>query len=250
MPTPFTHLAYAQRLLSEPGLPPTARALLHAHRPAFWLGSIAADVQTISALRREDTHFYHYERPMTEHPYRVMLARYPSMRAPAEDAARAFVAGYTAHLAMDELWSQHMIGPYFAREDWGPREVRFLALQLVLIVMDERDRAGLDAALAEELGRAAPAGWAPFVGDAHLAEWRDMIARQLAPGGQSETLAVVSSRSPAGMPLTPGRLRAMLDSPQRMARLLWNHVPPAALHEAEQRMFAAAREQLVDVLAQ
>jgi hypothetical protein len=35
-----------------------------------------------------------------------------------------------------------------------------------------------------------------------------------------------------------------------MARLLWNHVPPAALHEAEQRMFAAAREQLADVLAQ
>ena len=106
MPTPFTHLASAQRLLDDEGWSAPGRAFLRAHAAAFLLGSIAADGHACSDLRREDTHFYTYDRPITTPPAAVMLSRYPVLLAPVSAGQRAFVAGYVGHLALGELWTE------------------------------------------------------------------------------------------------------------------------------------------------
>ena len=80
MPTPFTHLLTAQRALSDPAIPAAGRALLETHRGAYLLGSVVADAHGLAGLKREDTHFYSFDKPMEDHPWRVMLARFPILQ--------------------------------------------------------------------------------------------------------------------------------------------------------------------------
>ncbi|MCS7072674.1 MAG: zinc dependent phospholipase C family protein [Anaerolinea sp.] len=240
MPTPFTHLACAQRLITDEALPAALRAFIDAHYPAFLLGSVAADGHHLCGLRREETHFYAYERPMEDHPYRVMLARYPVL-GQAEGAARAFTLGYIAHLALDEIWAVRMLRPHFVERNWGDRHIRFLMLHAILIVMDERDQALLSPETVAALGQADPRGWSPFMDDAALAEWRTIIHRQIAPGGTSETYAVIAPR----VGLTVGQIAALMADQARLERDLWANIPRTLLAEVEAEMYAAARDHLL-----
>ena len=156
MPTPFTHLHYAQRLLSDPAVPAAQRALLNTQRGAYLLGSVSADAQMLAGLKRDDTHFYSFDVPMEDHPWRVMTKRYPELLAVRDPAQRAFVAGYVMHLSMDEIWSLQMTGPEFAEREWASRIQRFLMLHILLISLDERDLKLLDPRLNESLVRRAP----------------------------------------------------------------------------------------------
>lgn len=244
MPTPFTHLAYAQRLAVDLSLPASTRDFLAAHLPAYLLGSIAADAQTIASMNREDTHFYSYEREITEHPYRVMLARYPTLPEVTSADAQAFMAGYAAHLGMDEIWTLHMTRPHFAQRDWGTREQRFVALHLLLVSMDERDERLLRDETTRLLEDAAPHGWCPFIPDEVLREWQALIARQMPPAGKSETLEVICPR----VRIPVSEFRAMLDDDALMQRELWAHITPALLADVEAMMMDAARAQLLDAL--
>ena len=56
MPTPFNHLHIAYDLVAQ--LPAALRAPLTAEWPAFLLGNIAPDVQTLTGELREATHFF------------------------------------------------------------------------------------------------------------------------------------------------------------------------------------------------
>lgn len=250
MPTPFTHLAYAQRLLADDGLPEGVRHLLHSERPAFLLGSIAADAQTIYGLNREITHFYSYDQPLEIPPYQIMLAKHAELATAALPSQRAFVAGYVFHLSIDEIWSVQMIHPYFVTAQWGSKLDRFLGLQLLLITMDERDQISLSAETVQALAHSQPVEWLPFLDDAKLVAWRDLIARQLAPNGHIQTLDIVSERAPAALALTPEVLRKMLDSQAVMKRALWSHLPESALVEVEKQMYELSRQRLNDILAQ
>ncbi len=245
MPTPFTHLAAAQRLLTDPAVPDTQRDLLYRQRSAFLLGNVAADARAESGAAREATHFYAYGVPMTTAPWRVMLDRFPALQHAAAADQRAFLAGYVAHLSMDEVWTVDLLGPYFAQGDWGesPRQ-RFFYLHILLIFMDERDEQQLDGWQADTLAAAAPDGWLPFMSDTTLCDWRDLIATQLQPGGESKTLEIFGGR----IGKTPQELRAVLDAPELMQRDLWTHVPPAALADIETRMYAHARAQMLTYL--
>jgi hypothetical protein len=240
MPTPFTHLACARRLLEGGALPTAERRFLRDHLPAFVLGSIAADGHGGAGLRREDTHFYTYERPIDTPPAQVMLARFPALSAPASGDQRACVAGYIGHLAMDEAWTEGVMRPYFIEAVWGSSAERFLALNLLLIGLDERDRPHLDPALGPALAAAAPRGWLPFLPDDALGAWQAIIARQLAPGAPSETLPIISQRTGVAQ----AELRALLDTPSELERRVWAHVPPSALREAEARMTELALTQV------
>jgi hypothetical protein len=240
MPTPFTHLEIAQRLLADDAIPQSIRSALHDERPAFLLGSIAADARTESGLRREDTHFYHYERGIHDHPWRVMFQQHPSLQPPNSAAQRAFLAGYVAHLSVDEIWSLNMLGPHFAGREWAPRPKRFLMLHILLIHMDERDLHSLLPWQYPTLVQAAPHDWLPFMNDAILCDWRDFIGQQIESEGASQTLAVFGSR----INRTPAELRAILESPQQMQSDLWQHITPSLLAEIEAQMYAHTREQL------
>jgi hypothetical protein len=241
MPTPFTHLETAQRMLRDDAIPQPLRHALARECPAFLLGQIAADARTNGDLRREDTHFYSYDHGIPEPPWRVMIQRNPVLLRPHSPAQRAFVAGYVAHLTVDEVWSLDMLGPHFAGREWGPRPFRFLMLHILLIYMDERDYARLDPGHYDSLTRAHPVDWLPFMSDQTLAGWRDFIGQQIKPGGVSQTLEVFGSR----IAKQPADLRAILDAPEIMQRDLWAHITPDTLAAVETTMYARARDALI-----
>jgi hypothetical protein len=240
MPTPFSHLAQAKRLL--PRLPDDAQALIRAHLPAFYLGSVAADAK-IEGQERATTHFYRYDAPMPDHPWRVMLERNPRLAQPADPAWRVFTAAYVAHLATDAHWSRAMLGPHFARAQWGKSASwRFYVLHYLLIVMDERDEALLDEADAATLAQCMALDGLPFMPGAVLSEWRDFIAEQIR--GYSLTVPILAER--VGVPAP--QMRALLDDPAQMQAMLWDHVSPATLADVEQGMDAHACEQMLRYL--
>lgn len=247
MPTPFTHLEIAQRLLADEDLAQAERDLLRTHQPAFLLGSVAADAR-VAQGGREATHFYEYDAPLHEHPWRTMVQQHPTLMQPHSPAQRVFVAGYVAHLAVDEAWVLRMLRPYFVYGDWGgvSRPDRFVALHLILTHMDERDYDHLSEHCGAVMRQAAVAAWLPFMPDEVLRDWRDFIASQVAPGGQSRTLEIFAPR----VRLSPEQMRAMLDTQPTMQRYLWQHVPQSALAEVERQMYAFAREQMQIYLAE
>ncbi|MYD11957.1 MAG: zinc dependent phospholipase C family protein [Chloroflexi bacterium] len=242
MPTPFTHLRIAQRLLTDERLAPPGRALLRRQRPAFQLGSIVADARVASGVGREVTHFYKYGVPITERPWRLMLRQHPSLCQARDDAHRAFLAGYVAHLAADETWALKMVRPHFWGRDWPgvERWDKFFALHLILTVMDERDEPRLEAWQAESLARCEPSAWLPFMSDETLRGWRDLVARQIAPGGRSQTLSIFATR----LKCDPAEIRAALDDPARLEASLWRHIPKALLAEVERQLYDYSRDQL------
>jgi hypothetical protein len=119
-------------------------------------------------------------------------------------------------------------------------------LHILLIYMDERDRAGLDESLSAVLSAAEPDGWLPFLSDAVIRQWRDLIAPQIQPGGVSETLDIYGAR----LGKTPDDLRAILDPPERMQAELWANVPPGVVAAVEDDMNRYARDQMVAYLVE
>lgn len=243
MPTPFTHLRTAQRLLDDKDISPALRELLYAQHSAFLLGNVAADARVDSGLLRANTHFYQYDQPITQHPWRVMLDQNPSLSAPTNDAQRAFVAGYVAHLSMDETWSLEMLRPHFVEREWGTQQSRFFMLHILLIHMDERDYATLNETQRSLLQAAQPESWTPFMNDDTLKRWGDFIAEQLPPG-ESHTLQVFGQR----IRKTVKDFRTVLDSAEEMQTGLWANIAPEILEQVEAQMYIFAREQMVTYL--
>jgi hypothetical protein len=239
MPTPFTHLQLAYRLLSDSQLPETIQVCLAAELPAYLLGSISADAR-IPGKDRDAAHFYRYDTPMLDHPWRVMTAQYPSLMQPHSPAQQAFIAGYVAHLAADEYWSLHMLKPHFAESDWGSGiRARFFVLHLLLIFQDERDLKLLPLDTGQQLQQCQPAAWLPFMPDAVLYHWRDLIAEQLP--NHSQTLEIFGGR----IATDPAQLRQMVDDAALMYDRLWQHITPTMLHDIEENLYAFSRDQLL-----
>ena len=244
MPTPFTHLVAAQRVLTDPALPDADRALLGAHSDAFLLGSVVADGHYLCGLKREETHFYTYDSAITLTPWRVMLEQYPALRSARDADQRAFLAGYVFHLSMDETWTVDMLLPHIALGGWGTRTQRFLMMHLMIIQTDERDHAAIDGRAVRAMHSAAPQDWLPFMDDASLRAWGDLMHRQIEPGGRSETLDIVAPR----VNMTVEQVRAMRDSPELLECELWHNVPREVLAGVEARMFDHARAQMIAYL--
>lgn len=244
MPTPFTHLYAAQAALDDALIPPDTRQFLSDHINAYLLGSVVADGHFLAKLRREETHFYTYDHPITLTPWRVMFERHPSLHHAADDDQRAFLAGYAFHLTMDEVWTTDMLGVYFARGDWGTHRQRFLMLHVMLIGMDERDEALLDARSQTAMHSVEPGEWLPFLSPTTLREWADLMYRQIKPHGRSETLDIIAPR----VSLTTQELRHVLDDHERAERELWAHIPHSALADVEAKMIASARDQMLAYL--
>lgn len=246
MPTPFSHLVAAQSILDDPAVAPDVRRLINDHAAAFLLGSVVADGHFLGKLRRDETHFYSYDRPITLTLWRVMFEKYPSLWHAADEDQRAFLAGYVFHLTMDEVWTMDMLHVYFAQGEWGTREQRFLMLHVLLIDMDERDQALLDDRSFAAMLDVQPGEWLTFMSASVLRQWADLMYRQIKPAGRSETLDIIAPR--VGM--TPAELRAVLDDHARAERELWAHIPRAALAQIESRMRDRARAEMLTYLQQ
>lgn len=240
MPTPFTHLEIANRLLCDPQLPEAMQTAFRTYEPAFLLGIICADAK-VPRKDREWTHFYSYTRPMDDHPWRTMMVQYPALMTPMSPEHRVFVAAYVAHLATDEHWSRYMLKPHFGDATWGNNiRWRFFVLNLLMITLDERDLRTLTFDQAQVMKRCHPQDWLPFIPDNVLVEWRDFVGNQIPDASLS--LEILSER----VDKTVEELRILVDSPTKMQSYLWSNVSRETVAEIEIGMYTFTREQLIE----
>lgn len=224
MPTPFYHLSLACDLRFSANFP----ALLLEQWPAFCLGNIAPDAQTVSGQTREATHFFkvpmHDPRPAWE----FMFAEYPELGDPARlaPARAAFLSGYLCHLALDQLWIADIFDPIFGEEaDWGTFRERLFLHNVLRIYLDRLDLPPLKKGMAGTLQQAQPEGWLPFLTDAFIARWRDFVGEQLTETAASQTVAVFAAR----MGLAPTDFESLLESSADMQARLFDRLPTAVL---------------------
>ncbi|MDX1662339.1 MAG: zinc dependent phospholipase C family protein [Candidatus Promineifilaceae bacterium] len=231
MPTPFMHLQVAEQIRAHPDLPAEVAACLDAHWPAFYLGNVAADFQTISATPREVAHFYRLPPTPGVEAYEEMLRRHPELASSAHlaSAHAVFIAGYLAHLLLDLRWYWEVLVPYFVEAEGWPADhrERFLAHNILLTYLDNLASGSLPADAGAILAQAQPHRWLPFAGDGDLIRWRDMLSDQLRPGATTKTILIYAGR----MNMAPDALKERLDDAEWMEEQVFRRVPLEAVQD-------------------
>ncbi len=230
MPTPFTHLRFAHEVLIFNSLPQPILEALCAEEPAFWLGCIAPDAQTVTGQEREATHFFHVPLRDTVPACRHLFEAYPALALPAAlpRPQAVFMSGYVTHLALDELWIKDVFEPIFgSRAPWGMFVERLYLHNALRSHLDASDLRRLPASASVTLRAARPRGYCPFIADQTLLHWRDQIAEQLSPGQASRTVEVFAER----MGANPRAFAALLASPQEMQRRVFDRLPGDLLEQ-------------------
>ena len=243
------HLDFAERIRTHSRLDDATRSLITQELPAFYLGNVAADYQTICDIPREKTHFYDVP-PTPEHQaHQVMLACYPELaqaaRLPAGQAV--FVAGYCFHLIQDLVWYWQVLMPYFLQAEGWPAEarVRFVSHNTLLTYLDQEARRALPATAGTTLAAAESHHWLPFAADADVHRWRDLLARQLLPGGTSQTILIYARR----LGMTPAGFAANLQNPTWMHEQVFHRAPLAQVQAALDEGIDQAASFVADSLA-
>lgn len=228
MPTPFTHLRFAEEILNLAGLPRVAQDTLYAEKPAFLLGCVAPDAQSVSGQPREATHFFYVPLRDSVPAVRHLFHAYPALARAAERprAQAAFLAGYLTHLALDEFWVRDVFEPIFgSRVRWGTFIERLYLHNALRSHLDASDRKRLPASTAATLSSARPYDLCPFISDETLLHWRDLIAEQLSPGQAGRTVEVFAER----MGADPRAFAALLASPEAMRQRVFSRLPDGLL---------------------
>jgi len=196
------------------------------------LGHTAPDVKTVSGQKREESHFYTIPRTSDRPAYLALFDTRPELaRADALSPSQAaFIAGYVAHLLLDELWLDDVFQRYFL-QDWGPLEERLFLHNVLRTWVDLRDQARLDGTMAQALEQAEPDDWLPFVDDEYLRRWRDWLVEQLTTGHRMETAKVLADR----MGVPAAEVEAVVQSSEQMERRVFQHFPRSAMEAFRER---------------
>ncbi len=245
MPTPFQHLDYAERIRHHPALSSSLRERLNGDFGAFLLGNTAADVQVITSQRRVQTHFYQLADLGRRSAVATLLDKHPELAAPRDlspDRA-AFVSGYLAHLAWDEVWAQELFLPYYRNAQGWPDPLAYSTHHNALrIFLDRKAYAGLQDRLKLPvlLRSLIFARWLPFAPDWALSRWRDWLVVQLEDPTAVQTVEVFAER----MQIPMDRLERIVSS---IARGSYTAVPglDAAVAQYEERALSASLRTLV-----
>jgi hypothetical protein len=240
------HLRAAHQFLNDTDIPQNLRNDLARgpHLGAFLLGNVAPDARVSGGMSRGQTHFFEYAAKIEPNAGDAMLAAHPSLKS-AEGEQRMFVAGYLAHIAMDVVWAEVMLYPYFyQRDDWADDITRYNMLHVLLCHLDTRDFRQWDANFPDALTAAQPDNWLPFLPDDDLAQWRDLVANQICVSCESRTLEVLGKRVKIGVE----GLRRILDDPAKMQSEIWNYVPMTAVDHVEAQMYGAMVSQIKQYL--
>lgn len=226
MPTPFMHLQFAEllRIQVEGGGNGRLHQMLEKEWSAFYLGSVAADFQTICNVPREDTHFYSLPPAPDDEAYPLMLANYPELSRvdalPADQAV--FIAAYCTHLLLDLLWFREVLVPYFVEEsDWGDFPQRRLVHHILLTYLDKLAFDSLPDSAADILAGARPVQWLPFAADEELINWQEMLVAQLQPGATPQTVKIYAER----LQMSPKGFLNRLQDPEWIEENLLRNVP-------------------------
>lgn len=240
------HLQVAERIRAHKHLPQHIGELLTKEKPAYYLGNVAADFQTIADVPRAATHFYHLPPARETIAHERMLAAHPELAGAAAlpPAQAVFVAAYRAHLLLDQLWYWRVLIPYFAEaKDWNAdHRQRFLVHNTLLTYLDKLALESLPPDAGETLAAAQPRNWLPFAGDGDLIRWRDMLSRQLRPGAPIQTVAIYAER----LRIKPAEFAANLEDEAWMQEQVFSKAP---LDEV-QAIIDQGMEQSVSLISQ
>jgi hypothetical protein len=216
-------LALAEDILAHPRLPPLVGRYLMQARPAFLLGSTAPDTCTLGGQPRPTTHFFKVPMKDSRPASQRLLAQHPQLARSKQlkpDHA-AFLAGYLAHIAVDQAWVRCIFEPvYGLRASWLTFHQRLVDHNLLRAHLDQLYRGRLPGDLAIVLRDAEPNAWLPFTPDTTLRRWRDHIAEQLEPGARSYTVAVFAER----LGIEAEGFAARLQSQKDLERSIFRHI--------------------------
>jgi len=230
-------------VLALTSLPKPVAEALCAEAPAFLLGGIAPDAQTVSGQPREATHFFQVPFQDAIPASRHLFMAYPALAQPQElpPPQAAFLSGYLTHLALDELWVQAVFEPNFGSlAQWGLFIDRLYLHNALRSHLDASDHRRLLLSTAATLRAARPRDFCPFISDQHLLHWRDLIAEQLSPGQAIRTVEVFAER----MGADPHTFAALLASPHEMQRRVFARLPDGALEQYYRDGLALCQEVL------
>ena len=237
MPTPFVHLSFTSEVLAM------ARGLsladdCHGH---LLVGSIAPDESAISDVHRQDTHFFRLGAPDEPPSPQTLLHHHPQLADPRRlpPATAAFLAGYLAHLLVDDLWIHGIFRPHFGRHAAHDSfEDRLLLHNVLRTFLDQEERARLGDSVWAAL-RNVPIHYdLPFVDDPILRDWRDLVCDQLAPGAQTRTVEIFANRTG----VSTAEVEAILHSPQVMEERVFSRVPRDRLAHFRQEAVESSAE--------
>lgn len=248
MPTPFYHVALAEDLLADAGLPAPLRGFLVEQRPAFLLGNTAPDVQTVSGQLRESTHFFNVPLTSARPAHEAMFEAFPDLARPErlEAAHAAFMAGYVCHLILDQFWIRDIFEPVFGeRAPWGSFRERLYLHNALRAYLDQQVLGRLNNRVDLALASTRVSGWLPFVADEALARWRDLLAGQLSPGARCQTVEVFAAR----MRVPVEQLEQLVNDPAEMERRVFARYSAESLKRFREAGLAQSRELLQRYLA-
>lgn len=197
---------------------------ISAEWPAFYLGSVAPDVNAISPLSRLSTHFYDVPPAPEETAYGAMLEMYPQLVDFASMSAgqAVCVAAYSAHLMLDLIWLREIVYPFFYKADHlGDRKQRQLTHFILLTYLDTIAIEALPQTAELTLAAAKPKEWLPFVDDSILISWREMLTEQLAPGSAIRTIEIYAGR----LKMSADEFAANLKDPAWMKAQIFDKIP-------------------------
>lgn len=197
--------------------------------PSFYIGSVAADYQSICDIPRDETHFYGLAPGPEADPFGLMLARYPELRDVSALSAdqKMAAAAYGIHLMFDLLWFHQILMPYFAASpEWGDFSQRHLAHHILLTYLDQLAVDKLPAAAADILSSTQPEQWQlPLTGNGHLLKWRDLLVAQLRPGASLQTVEIYARR----LKMSPEEFAGKLQDRSWLQAQVFDHVPAAEI---------------------
>jgi hypothetical protein len=224
MPTPFMHLQIAERVLAGNQLNSDTGVIIAGHLPAFYLGNVAPDYQTISKIPREETHFYNLPPGPSDDACMTMLDRFPELavgRSLSNDHA-TFISAYCSHLMLDLRWYREILVPFFLGPgEWTDLRHRFVVHNTLLTYLDEQAFRSLPESAAGTLEAVKPVGWLPFAKDNELNKWRDFLVKQLMPGSNLYTVEIYAER----LSMSPEEFADNLSQPAWMDEHVFNTVP-------------------------
>lgn len=238
MPTPFMHLQIAERILAEDTLAEEIRQIVQSHLPAFYLGHVAPDYQTICNVPRDRSHFYGLPPDPINRGYPLMLSTYPELSQPDHlgNEHAIFISAYCAHLMLDLRWYDEVLIPFFVEPlEWESNHQRFVVHNTLLTYLDKQAVAMLPEKAANTLAAAIPSDWLPFAEDNELTGWRDILVEQLQPGARLRTIEIYAER----LFLTPEEFAANLEKSSWMDEYLFQRVP---IQEVQQTLTSAVHE--------
>ncbi len=226
MPTPVVHLYLAQEILQS-----GAAGYLNGCVSDYLLGSIAPDAWSIAGVTRRQAHILPIPIPAGKRVVEELLTLYPHLRASQAlaPARAAFVAGYMAHLLVDEIWYHRIFEPYFSREQPGdaPIGTRLLWHNVLRLHCENALQDRLAGDLADALAGSAPGYAFPLFDDAALSVWRDRISAELRPGASRRSAEVFAARLKAPVE----QLLEILADPVALERLVLGRLPAGLLAE-------------------